>query len=542
MGSGLLKLYQNSVKREWKIAFVFSVIFGFLVHMFVFTNSLLNHDALYNFYSNQNIVGSGRWFLTIACGLSSFFNLPWLIGVLSVLFLALTAVVIVDLFAIQNPILLFIVCGLLVSFPAITETFYFEFTADGYMIAMLLAAMTVRLSVIGSSRQKTILAMILICLACGIYQAYVSFALVLALSYIVVELLDGRHETKSYLAWIRKQIIVYGCGMLLYYLIWKLCLTVQSYTATSYQGIDQLGSMSVSDLLHAAEEALYSFGMFFVQYNFLRFGITTYIALNLLFLLFGLLVVITAIRKSRIYRRMAQLVLLLLAGVAIPFASYIWYFASTEVYYGVRMEQGMCICFILVAVLAEKWLMHRWSSMVGLLLAACVFHNSVTANLFYYYMNQCNEQTYATAIEISTRIHQLDDGSITSIVIVGGLDTWENDDYYDTSKLASLAPICNVNKNLLQDENYVALYLQNVLGFELTYYRENPEAELPTRSKLGTEPVAEDWTLAFPLLAVRDAADILQSEEYMAMSIWPSANSVAVIGDSIVVKLSEPEE
>ena len=38
-------------------------------------------------------------------------------------------------------ILIGIIDGLLVAFPSITETFFFEFTADGYFLAMLLATL-----------------------------------------------------------------------------------------------------------------------------------------------------------------------------------------------------------------------------------------------------------------------------------------------------------------------------------------------------------------------------------------------------------------
>ena len=74
--------------------FLAALILGFCVHMYKFTNTLPRHDGVYNYYHTQNIIGSGRWFLMIACGISSFHDLPWLIGLLSVLYLAVSAVVV----------------------------------------------------------------------------------------------------------------------------------------------------------------------------------------------------------------------------------------------------------------------------------------------------------------------------------------------------------------------------------------------------------------------------------------------------------------
>lgn len=211
MGTGLLEVYHNKIKQSWKIAFISTFIIGMLVHIYKFTNTLLNHDALFNFYSDQNILGSGRWFLSIACQFSSYFDLPWLIGLFSILLIAFTAVVIADIFSVENPVMLVLIGGLLVTFPAITQTFFFEFTTDGYMVAMLLAALTVRFSLIGDKHIHHIfIAMGCICLCCAIYQAYVSFALVLALCYFIGAVLENSYTNKDIVRWVRNQITIYG--------------------------------------------------------------------------------------------------------------------------------------------------------------------------------------------------------------------------------------------------------------------------------------------------------------------------------------------
>ena len=76
MGTELLTFYREKIKNTWKIAFYSAFFIGLLVHIYKFTNLLPNHDSLYNFYSSQNMVASGRWFLSIACSLGSYFDLP----------------------------------------------------------------------------------------------------------------------------------------------------------------------------------------------------------------------------------------------------------------------------------------------------------------------------------------------------------------------------------------------------------------------------------------------------------------------------------
>ena len=72
MGNELTEFYQDRIQKRWKTAFYSAFFLGLLIHIYKFTNLLPNHDGLYNFYSSQNMVASGRWFLSIACCLGSF--------------------------------------------------------------------------------------------------------------------------------------------------------------------------------------------------------------------------------------------------------------------------------------------------------------------------------------------------------------------------------------------------------------------------------------------------------------------------------------
>ena len=145
MGMKLIMLY-NRIRKEWKLAFFSALIIGMLAHIYKFTNTLPNHDALYNMYSNQNMIRSGRWLLTPACIISSYFDLPWITGFLAIVFLGLSAVVLVELFELDNPAVIILVSGLTVTFPAVTETFFYEYTSDGYMFAMFIASCAVLIS------------------------------------------------------------------------------------------------------------------------------------------------------------------------------------------------------------------------------------------------------------------------------------------------------------------------------------------------------------------------------------------------------------
>ena len=83
-----LRKCRENIKTEWKTAFAAAFVIGLLIHLPVMVSDIPNHDGLSSMYFDQNMITSGRWFLTVACGISSYFTLPWLIGLLALVYLA----------------------------------------------------------------------------------------------------------------------------------------------------------------------------------------------------------------------------------------------------------------------------------------------------------------------------------------------------------------------------------------------------------------------------------------------------------------------
>lgn len=539
MGIELLNFYHNKIRKTWKLAFFSAFIIGFLVHIFKFTNMLPNWDALHNFYNSQNMVATGRWFLTVACGFSSYFDIPWFTGLLCLVYMSLTAAVVAEVFRMENPCLIVLTSGLLVSFPAVTATFSYEYTADGYMLAMLLAALSVsfsRMEDIDKSHWKQlILSAVCICLACGIYQAYLSFAFVLAVCYFMTELLENKRTTAQYWKWIAAQVIIYGCALAGYYVLWKLCLKVQGFTASSYQGLDQVGVLDIAGLIGMLLKIVKQFMLFFLEWNILEHGVTVYSVLNILFLISFTAGVLIALVKSGCMKRKQHLILFLLCLAALPVGCYICYLTSPRVFYHALMLQSICLLYIFVAVLFERWFQPKFSNLAMLLLAAIVFHNSLTANIYYTLMDQSMKRTQATMTEISTRIHLLDDGSIRYVVFFGGTNSWGQEDHFIGGHLRELGPWKKIDKTLVSP-----MFLATYCDFDLSYYRSR-NLEYPIVEWGPELPAPDDWKFRFPAPGLEEQARLQQTEEVKNMPSWPARDSIQVIGDTIVVKLSEVE-
>ena len=127
---------KGRIKPEWKLAFMAAVLIGLMVHLPMMLSDIPNHDGLDSMYFDQNMVTSGRWFLTVACGFSSYYSLPWLTSIFSILILGVTAAVLVETLQLKDRIRIVLVSGLLAVFPAIASTFAYVFTMDGYMLLL----------------------------------------------------------------------------------------------------------------------------------------------------------------------------------------------------------------------------------------------------------------------------------------------------------------------------------------------------------------------------------------------------------------------
>lgn len=499
----------SELNQNIKTAFLSTIIIGLLIHIYKFTNTLPNHDSVYNYYSDQNVVGSGRWLLSIACGFSSYFDLPWINGLLSIVFVAATAVVIVQLFDVKRLAPILIISGLLVSFPATTETFFFGFTADGYMLAMFLAAMSVYLSKINDRKvSHIILASCFVCMACAIYQAYVSFALVLAVCYFMWELLKNENSIKEYWRWIYKQILIYVSGLVIYILIWKLCLLVQNTPVNHYQGIESVGKISLSLFIGGIKNTIRSLLLFFLEWNVFEHGWTLYGILNVLFLFVLFSVVLAAVIRSKLYKRRIQFILFLLCMVAVPFFCCIWHFVSAEVIYRPMMLQSVCVLYIFAVILSFSLGAERFLKPIVLLMSVIVFNYGLQANICYYLMNQSYEASYATGIEMVSRIHLMDE-EVDKIAVVGDIAgdvCWDTTEY---GKKAHLLSSC-LEENLLFNQEHTVLFLNNT--FHCNYSQ------------------------------ATDLEYLERSDVVKQMGNWPANDSMKMIGDTLVIKLSDPQD
>ena len=210
------EFFQNSrtkMKHTWKIAFLSAFVLALLIHLPVMLSDIPNHDGLSSMYFDQNMITSGRWFLSAACGLSSYFTIPWIIGLIGLFWLAMTAVVLTEVLELKDPLVITAVSGLLVSFPALASTFAYVFTMDGYMLGLFLAVLAVLLT--KKYRKGWRYGAVSLAFSMGIYQAYLPFAILLCVYLILIYFMEEQGWKKK-AGYVLRYLGMGACGGVLY--------------------------------------------------------------------------------------------------------------------------------------------------------------------------------------------------------------------------------------------------------------------------------------------------------------------------------------
>ena len=505
MGNYFYKM-MDKISNDEKFAVIFSVIIGLLCHIYKIVNYLPNHDSIYNYYSSQNVVGSGRWFLSIACGFSSYYDLPWITGFLSILFISFTVAVLVRIFSIENRFLISLVSGLLVCSPSITETLFFGFTSDGYMLAMLFSALAVLLSDIkDDSKIHFILSTILITLTCATYQSYISFSLVLLVCLCIWNLLFKEYQFKEYIHWIARELIKYIIALISFYIIWKLCLHFEGIEINNYQGINSM-SLNFTNIILAIPSSIKALYFYFLEWNVLKHGLTLYGFLNVLFLCFAFGVLVSAIYKKNIYKDIYKLVLIFISIGLLPFICCIWNFVTPNVIYRPMMLTCVVLIFILTLIIANQIITGVKVELLTLISIIMICNNAVNANISYFYMNQEYYKSYATGLEMVSRVQMI--GSNYKVLVLGDLADEKlissNSYNYSNHLLNQLLEI-----NLLFDQEHTLKFINNTFDVKFK------SVSASQKNIIKSNPIVDN------------------------MKPFPDKSSVQLIDDVIVIKLSD---
>lgn len=501
---------KNGIRKEWKLAFASAFLLGLIIHVPAMILDVPNHDGLASMYFDQNMITSGRWFLTIACGFSSYFTVPWLIGILSLFFLACAGVALTELLELQDTLVIVLSCGLLVSFPALASTFAYVFTMDGYMLALLLAILAVLFT--KKYRYGFLAGAVCLAFSMGTYQAYLSFAILLCVYAILMHIMgEGtwKEKIKSCLNYLYMGIA--GCG--LYLIILHVLLKIQGKQLDTYQGISSIGGGSAADkagLLGSIGSMYRDFAVFSLKDNIL-FNNGYSAAAFILLAGITVFVLIRVCLRRKWWKNPFFFVIIGLLIVGLPLATNVIMLISPNLTYHLLMRYQWVVYPILFLAFCDRYGREgrvgaavQWG--VVCVVFVLVFNYAVTDNIAYSNLQKRYEKTYAYCLRLLDRIEQTEgyyQGIPIAMVGVVGDDEFPLTDI--TGKVTSGMIGISGDGLLYTGANY-QVFMQNYLGATLNFM--TPE----------------------------EMADIYYSEEYIEMDSFPGPDSTKVVDGVLYVR------
>lgn len=291
----------------------------------------------------------------------------------------------------------------------------------------------------------------------------------------------------------------------------QLVLAFSGTALSDYQGIDTVGSLHLWSALHGCITRFFRF--FFDLHN----GLTVWFVLNVL--VFALLAVflLTTLVQQTLWHDPARFWLLLVYLAALPLGAAALYFLNPCVDYHNLMTMGYAAFYLSFVLFYERLdglspcasALRSWA--ILLVGGAVVFYCIVLANVCYHLSQMSYERSYGTLLRIADRIEQLDGAdACTQIAVIGHLPD-------SRAYSADLSPeMTGYTAGLILRADKQSMG-QSVLTAALNDY------------------CSTDYTFA----TRAEKQQLLALDEVRQMPLWPQTGSVAVVGDTIVIRAGE---
>lgn len=507
------KEWKDYIKKQHIIVFVSTILWGIAAHGYMFFNKLSWHDEIKHLVDVGATYSSGRWFLGI---LSKFVQIgfgnvsvPWFNGLLSVLILAIAGVLLIELFQLKRNISCILLGGLMVVFPSWVSAYAYMYTVVYYAFAVFLAILGIYLVwTVKKTWCGMIAGAVCFCLSLGIYQAYLPLtATVLVIAFLNDILVKPESSFKEHFLKGIMGVFTLASGLVLYFIINNIILSVKHISLTDYQNLNQMGHTNIKVLVNGIASAWKEFivpvrgGMADMYMQSVRTAYYVVLILTAGFLIWHMV---------QCWKKNYTAAFLLLAGVlCFPIGvNLLCLMGDMQIVYGIMLYAKVMV-FILPLVLAE-----RIEVDAGKVRRYCVLFLSfllVYVGVFYtHYANACYLQATFYQEEVISWMNTLiariqsQDGYVRELPIA----------YLNEDESSHLPPSA-------------APLTATIPGIEMLPYMGN--------NFFGWREGLLRWC-GFQHEEITDTSEIESWQEVQDMPSYPASGSVRIINDTIIVK------
>ncbi len=496
-----------------KLAFLTTMILGLVTHFYLYTHNVLSPDAVADgtfHISGEWEISLGRWLLPIVDSIRGGIVSEILIIFISLILLSISSVFLIKLFKIKNKILMFLVSAIIATAPQFAESFMYIYCGDGYCLAMLASILAVYFMRKENKVSNNILSIIMIIVTCACYQSYLGVTVGLSIILLILDILNKEDNKETLKKGIRYAIIEI-IGIILYYLITKIVLKVQGLTLATYSGADSIGMLNtIKNLPRKIIETYKSIIIYFFTDKMIYNHYWKRDILNVILFLVSMISFIIIIIKNKIYKDKIKLVLLMFLIFITPIGLSIMTLIATERSVNIIMAAS----FLLVNIVFLKLYEYLDDNNVENTLK--YFIVCITAILCFTFMFSnnasyiCREETfrnyYTNSLSILTRAQSLEGYHSDMKFMFNNIIKHE-------------ASLIKCSNGFLSNSNETWESYDGILS-NVNFYKRYFGMDLTMCSR-------------------EEYKDIIETEEFKNMSVFPDDNSIKIINNIVVVKLSE---
>lgn len=512
--------FEQWFTKKRKLAFVSALFIGFVTHYWFLSNLFMSPDGIVCsiVYSASDFETSiGRWGIDLIDSIRANKSVSSVSSMFSLFFAAFGCVLLTDVLEFRKKISVVLTSTAIMVSPALTLTLLYEYCSDAYLCAFFLSVLSVYcIQRIKNTPIAIVLSGLCLCGSLSIYQNYIG---VMAGTCIIIIIKNLLHEPLSITAIIRdgqKKLAAILTGCVLYYASTRILCIVKGITPNKYNGVNELSPLTIlASLGHSSIGALKKIKHFFLHDTYV-FNLSWH--RDRMFIIFFILLILCItglVIEKKLYKNKIRLFLLAICLLLLPLGiNAVFLIVPDSDLYALTSMQLMLVFPFLFLLTEEfemnKYIFIKWSSLI--VSTVILFTYYMAANYSYSYLELSYHQARATADRIVSRMQTTDGYTKETPCIIAGILT---DEYFPRDKAYRGYTICNIVEGPIFHGDYSGS-VECWRKFCLIYQGENLNFCDPLRYE-----------------------EIVKSDEFKQMDIFPSENSVKIINDVIVTKLTD---
>ena len=512
-------LWFDSKKR---LAFLIALIVGIITHITMITETIMSQDGLWNsmeYYRPGDWEASlGRWGIELIGRLNFFIAIPSVTTISCILLMAISAVFLIDIFDLKNKVSIIFTSLIVVLTPTLTATLLYIYTSFAYCFNFLITILVIWL-IYKFKYKKVGLAFstILFMFSLSIYQSYIGVTIGLCIMISAIELIRSNKKIKEIFINIGKTILVVIIGVILYYILTNIILSISDLDLNYRNSENEFSVIEIiKNLGNSILKTYKDFFMFFIGNDIIyNANYRREIFVGTFLLLLGIISVIAILginakeEKEKIIRVVFSILFILVIPIGLNFIDIIA--LGNEMYALTAVQMILIIPFSFAMFeTINRCVILKWIAILCCLYMLATYY--IADNTSYAALKLTYNQAYSTTVRILDRIENTTGYRKEYPIVFGGIVG--NDNYPRTSNLYQYT-IGSVVNNTVFHGSYSGS-IGTWVKFIKIFFGIDVEACSP-----------------------EVYYQVVTSEEYKNMQIFPAQNSIRIENGIVIIKLSE---